>query len=652
MAKTTAPFGTWKSPIAAEFVAGQSLRFGAVQAVGASLFWSEVRPMDRGRAVIVERAADGTTRDLIGAPYSARSRVHEYGGGEFLAGVESVWFVNDADQDIYMVTGDADPQRVTQAPDMRFADFALDSPRRRLLAVAETAGAEPHGLPQNLLVSIDLSTANFGAVTRLIEGCDFYAYPRLSPDGSQFAWIEWDLPSMPWENSRLMVCGFEDDGQTTAARHVAGGDDTHVFQPQWAHDGALYFIGDVTGWGNLYRWDGETTGAVHELEADFGRPLWGLGTRSYAVLPDGRLAASYIENGVFKLGCIDTDGDIELLDVPFAQVEAVTAFGENVAALVTEDSSPAAVAVISCQNSPARGFDLVRRSLDTDISPQSISNGELLTIARPDAEAVRALYYAPVNGAFAGPGDMAPPMIVGAHGGPTGMADRGLKLKIQYWTSRGFAYLDVDYRGSAGYGRAYRDALRGQWGLHDVEDVVDAARHVVSRGLADNDKLLISGGSAGGFSVLCALTFHDVFAAGASHYGIGDLQKLLDLTHKFESGYLYGLTGTAPGDTETVFRARSPLFHVDRISRPIILFQGLEDNVVPPNQSRDMVQSLKQRGIPVAYLEFEGEGHGFRRADTIVRALNSEYAFYARVLDLQPLEDLPPINIWNEERLT
>lgn len=650
MTRTIAAYGTWTSPVSAEMVAGQSLRFAQLQFADGTLYWAEQRPAEEGRTAIVAWSEGEGVRDVMAAPFSARSRVHEYGGGAYLARGDEVFFVNEKDQAVYRVKGAGAPEKIAHEPRVRCADFAGDPLRPRLVAVAECQ-RDGMAQPENLLVSIGLEGPRKGRIETLASGRDFYAGPRFSPDGDRLCWIEWDLPWMPWERSRVMVADVGTDGQIGAALPVGGGGEGSVFQAEWDAQGRLLFVCDEDGWGNLREWDGGASKILHPMAAEFGRPLWNLGTTSYAVDAAGDLVASYIEEGGFKLAGIErASGAWRPIDTPFRQVDDICASAGGVAFVATRDDAAPEIVRLPLDGASPGTPQVLRRSSSSKIEAGTVSAGRQIAVPVSDG-IVHALYYPPANAAFAGPDGAAPPLIAAAHGGPTGMADRGLKLKIQYWTSRGFAFVDVDYRGSFGYGRAYRDALNGHWGVRDVEDVIAAARWLVDQGLADGERLLISGGSAGGFTVLSALTFHDVFAAGASYYGIGDLQKLLDLTHKFESGYLYNLTGTEPGRTDEVFKARSPLFHADRISSPVIFFQGTEDKVVPPGQSREMVAALKRQGIPVAYLEYEGEGHGFRQSKTLVSALASEYAFYARVLGLAPGERLPDIEIHNMEAL-
>lgn len=648
MDKRIQPYGTWASPISAGLVAGKSLRLGQVQSVGSDLYWSEGRPADGGRITIVHRDADGGTVDLLPPPYSARSSVHEYGGGELLATGSGVYFVNAEDQDIYLVEADGTIARITQADGWRFSDMCLDEANGRLIAVAEIHSQEHDPEPENVLAAISLKSERLGDVGRLAEGKDFYATPRVSPDGKTLAWLEWSLPHMPWEDATLKTAAFEGDG-LSRVETIAGGNGTAAFQPTWGADSTLYFVWDESGWGNLHRSGPQGPECVCRHAAEFGLPLWALGARSFAVLPDGRLFVTYFEEGRSHSALLAPEtGELTALETGLANVYGPTVLGAGIAAQITSDTEAPAIGLIELDGS----VSIIRKSAEFDLAPEAFSAGQTLKLEGKDGRTTWALYYPPASVDHAGPDGEAPPMLVSAHGGPTGMADRGLKLKVQYWTSRGFAYLDVDYAGSWGYGRDYREALNGQWGVADVEDVIAATQAVVAKGLADPGKLMISGGSAGGYTVLSALAFHDLYAAGASYYGVADLEKLLALTHKFESGYLYALTGTEPGNTDAVFKARSPLEHAGGISSPVIFFQGDKDFVVPPGQSREMAASLESRGVPVSYFEFAGEGHGFRAADTLSRSLEAEYVFYARVLNLTPAETLDPIMIKNEGALT
>lgn len=648
MDKRIQAYGTWGSPISASLVAGKSLRLGQVQAAGSDLYWAEGRPSDGGRVTIVHRNVQGDTVDLLPPPYSARSTVHEYGGGELLATPSGLFFINADDQDIYKVQTDGAINRVTNAEGWRFSDLCLDEAQVQLIAVAEIH-TQPHDpAPENALVSVSLDAERLGEIRRLAEGKDFYGSPRLSPDGQTLAWLEWSLPHMPWEDATLKTAVIS-TGELSDVKTVAGGEGTAAFQPTWSPDGRLYFVWDQSGWGNLYQAGVAAPECICPHEAEFGLPLWALGARSFAVLSDGRLFVTYFETGLSKAAVLTpSTGAMVHLETGLSNVYGPTVLAEGVAAQITSDTEAPAIGFIDLEGN----VEIIRRSAEFDLPAQAFSTGQILKLSGKDGRPTWAVYYPPASVDHVGPKGDSPPMLVSAHGGPTGMADRGLKLKVQYWTSRGFAYLDVDYAGSWGYGRAYREALNGQWGVADVEDVIAATEAVVAKGLADPNKLMISGGSAGGYTVLSALAFHDLYAAGASYYGVADLEKLLALTHKFESGYLYALTGTTVGHTEEVFKARSPLEHANQISSPVIFFQGDKDFVVPPSQSRDMAASLEERGVPVSYFEFAGEGHGFRAAETIARSLEAEYAFYARVLKLAPEEDLAEIEIKNKGALT
>ncbi len=643
MAKEFAPYGTWPSDINAAMVAGQSIRFGSLQSSGDWVYWSESRPEEGGRGVIMRGRPGEDWAELLPAPYSARSRVHEYGGGEFLVAGGRIFFTNDKDQDIYVLEiGEpgVKPRRLTDEPDMRFADFAHDAKHDRLIAVTERQSQDDY--PENLLVSIALGGEGGGAVEALVEGRDFYACPRVNPDGTKLCWMAWDLPDMPWDQASLHVAVLEDGGSLGEAEHIAGGDGVYVFQPEWSRSGDLFFVSDASGWGNLYRWDGESVRPIAPMAAECGRPHWVFGMRSFSENDKGQLGVAAFEGGALKFltmgisagaGADASAGD-EGAPVTVGQeltsAETVNPYKDCFAAQVTKADMPAAIAVFGGAGGE---IEFIRKSANVALSAGDISVAQIIAFEGEGGDQVYGQYYPPTNSKFEAPDGELPPVIIMVHGGPSGMAARGFQWKVQYWTSRGFAVFDVDYSGSTGYGRAYRERLDGQWGVRDVADVVGGGHFLVKAGLADPERLLISGGSAGGYGVLMALAMSDIFAAGGCYYGISDLVQLLKFTHKFESGYTYRLTGTTPDDYQTVLTERSPLSHIENMTSPLIVFQGLDDKVVPPPQSRMIVDGLKARNIEVEYHEFEGEGHGFRRAETIVTALEAELAFYRRVFE-------------------
>ncbi len=634
--KRTLPYGTWPSPISATLAARGSRRTGLLQADGDAVYWSESRPEEQGRQAIARAGADGRREDILPAPYSARSRVHEYGGGEFTVAAGIVYFVNDKDQQVYALEPGKQPQRLTDAPRTRFADFAHDTARNRLLAVAETherGKSGTHRLPRNSLVAIALDGAERGRLTELAAGRDFYASARLSPDGAQLAFLAWDLPDMPWDSAALYVAKVRDDGTLGRPKQIADGSGSAVFQPEWGPDGHLYFAWDETGWGCLYRWDGERADLVDRSpRAELWHAQWVFGMRSFALHPGGRFAAVYCERGLplLKTGTLrkgSAPAIYPALQKSAAGIDDPIAVGDGFVARV---SSPLAMPAIMRLG---RGrLQPVAPAPPVEIDPACISRGQVCAFRNARREQVFGIHYAPTNPDYQGPRSTLPPALVLAHGGPTAMTDAGLKMRVQYYTSRGFAVLDVNYGGSTGFGRAYRERLDGRWGIVDVADCAAAARFLAREGLADPARIAIAGGSAGGYTTLMALATTDAFAAGASHYGISDLGLLMQHTHKFESGYLHRLLGTTPGRWKAVCAERSPLNLIDGIKSPVILFQGLDDKVVPPEQSRLIVEKLKARGIEVAYHEFVGEAHGFRKAETIVAVLEAELAFLLRVM--------------------
>jgi hypothetical protein len=642
MEKPVFPFGHWPSSITPEAVAGSSLRFGRVQIADGAVFWSEARPAEKGRATVMRWSTESGAAELIPAPYSVRSRVHEYGGGEFLVAGDALYFVNDADQQVHSTSsasaGAAFIRQITSVPNTRFADFAYDARRDRLIAVGETHGDAT--LPENALWTIPLvagGAASAESATALLSGRDFYATPRLSPCGGFLAFLAWDLPHMPWDAARLFIAEVGAGGALAAPVAIAGGDGSACFQPVWGTDGALYFVWDYGGAGALYRWRVEDAPhRIADLDGDLAMPLWSLNAASFALLDGGKAYLSFVTNGEARGAILDlSTGAVAARDNGLTSVANV-AGGDGGAALVgmTDDDG---LCIVSDAVSPAlRGaLAVIRRASALAIDGAIISKPRRVAIPSTQGE-VYGLLYPPVNPAAAGPADAPPPLIVNLHGGPTGAASRGMKLKTLFFTSRGFSWLDLDYSGSVGYGRAYRDRLLGAWGVADVEDTIAAARFAAAEGLADANAIFVTGGSAGGYTVLMAVARSRLFRGAASYYGICDLVALQRATHKFEQGYQSALLGGTLEDKEALYRDRSAISHVDAIATPLILFQGADDQVVPKEQSVMIAEALRLKGVPVDYHEFEGEGHGFRNAYTIKMCLERELDFYCRLMDEPP----------------
>ena len=636
--RKSAPFGLWPSPIAARDLTRGARSFGFRQGDGDHVYWTEGRPEEKGRQVIV-RARPATSlvpEDVLPPPFSARSRVHEYGGAEFLVAGGTVWFVNNEDQDVWQLTPGAKPERVTNAPNTRFADMALDSPRRRLIAVAERhASARGHEQPANLLVSIGLDGPARGRVADLVTGRDFYAFPRLSPDGSQLAFLAWDLPDMPWDQSALYVAPVRPDGSAGRPIRVAGGGGVAAMQPAWLDDSRLLFLSDETGFGNLMLWEAGKVRALTRFKAELGLPMWSLGNRTFVVAGNDSVLASTDIDGkpalVHVTNLAARQPAVEVRPVPAASIGSLARYDGGIAtSLGRARALNAFVAIGGKSRAPA----ILRTSSDFTLDHAGISVGRTVSFRGGDRKTTFAQFYPPRSATHHAPRGSTPPALLLAHGGPTGQAGRGLGLRAQYYTSRGFAVLDVDYSGSTGYGRAYRERLDGNWGIADVADCAAGARFLAAEGLADPDRIAIAGGSAGGYTVLMALATTKAFAAGSSLYGISDLTLLMEHTHKFESGYLHRLLGTTPRSWKSRCKARSPLTLIDGMKAPLILFQGLDDRVVPPEQSRLIHERLKARGVMTELYEFAGEAHGFRQAATIEKVAEAELAFLVKALAL------------------
>ncbi|HET6521075.1 MAG TPA: prolyl oligopeptidase family serine peptidase, partial [Geminicoccaceae bacterium] len=598
---TVAPYGSWVSPVTAELVTGSEVGLGQPALDGADVYWLEARPEEGGRSVLVRRAADGTTADLTPAPFNVRTRVHEYGGGAYAVAGGVVVAVNFADQRLYRLRPGAEPEPLPPESDrrQRSADLALDLPRGRVLAVREdhrAGGREP----ENTLVEVPLGGRDDPG-TVVAAGHDFFSSPRLSHDGRRLAWLTWDHPNMPWDGTSLWVGEVGSEGAPVDVRRVAGGPEESIVQPEWSPDGTLHFASDRTGWWNLYRLrDGGEAVPLCPMAAEFAGPAWVFGLFWYAFLGPDDVLCCFGQNGTWRLGRLDAAaGRLTPYDPPYTEFGGVRAADRRAVMLVGAPDRPSAVAALD----PATGaVTELRRAAELAVDPAYLSRPESLTFPTDDGDA-HAFYYPPTNPEFEAPPGERPPLIVKSHGGPTGSASGALRLAAQFWTSRGFALVDVNYGGSTGFGRAYRERLQGRWGEVDVRDCARAAEHLVALGKADGDRLAITGGSAGGYTTLCALAFTDTFRAGASHYGVSDLEALARDTHKFESRYLDRLVGPYP-EAKATYEARSPLRHAGRLSCPVIFFQGLEDAVVPPNQAEMMVEALRRKGVPVAYLTF------------------------------------------------
>lgn len=602
-----------------------------------------MRPKEGGRNVIVRRDPDGTQTVATPQPFNARTRVHEYGGGDYLATGGIIYFSNFSDQRVYRLDGSGEPRPLTPAADVRYADYCLDETRGRLICVREdhrNAGVEA----VNSIVALDLEhNDDCGRV--LIEGNDFYSSPRVSPDRTQLAWLTWSHPNMPWDGCELWVGEFGEDGSLTSTRWVAGGSAESIFQPEWSPDGVLYFASDTNGWWNLHRIssDGEIE-SVHQTKGELGMPQWVFGMSGYAFISAEQIACSHIEQGVSTFGLIDTrTGKLTPVDCPFTDIQYVRA---HVGEVVFRGGSPTDVLSIVKYNVAAGTFEILRRSNALEIYPRYFSVPRAIEFPTEGGLTAHGFFYPPQNPDFRAPENEKPPLIVKSHGGPTAAASTALSLSIQYWTSRGFAVLDVNYGGSTGYGRQYRERLNKKWGIVDVDDCANGARYLANRGEVDPNRLVITGGSAGGYTTLCALTFRKTFKAGASHFGVSDAEALARDTHKYESQYLTGLLGPYP-QRRDIYYERSPINFPERLSCPVIFFQGLEDKVVPPDQAEKMVDAMRAKRIPVAYVAFAGEQHGFRQAGNIKRALDSELYFYSRIFRFALAEPVEPVAIEN-----
>jgi dipeptidyl aminopeptidase/acylaminoacyl peptidase len=610
-----------------------------------NVFWLEGRPAEAGRVCIVRSSSNGSIADVTPQPFNARTRAHEYGGGAYFVHEGSVFFSNFVDQRLYRHdrnagsnarsnAGSNAPRPITPEPAqpaaVRYADGRVTPDGKRLICIRERH--ESSGEVINEIVALPADGA--GPPEIIVSGADFYSSPRISRDG-RLAWLQWSHPQMPWDGTELWA----------DHRRVAGGPSESIFQPEWSPDGILHFISDRTGWWNLYAVTGGEASPVAPMDAEFGLPQWVFGLSRYAFLSAGRIACVYSSSGLDYIGIVSPGAKrVEALPSPYSTFGNIRSDGGNRLGFI--GASPSRAAEVAVMDVSTNELRVLRRSMQVDVDPGYISSPEPIEFPTSNGLTAFALFYPPQNKDFSASAGERPPLLVLSHGGPTGATSSSFKLSIQYWTSRGFAVVDVNYGGSSGYGRAYRQRLNGNWGVVDVEDCINAARFLEKRGDADGSRMAIRGGSAGGYTTLCALVFSNTFAAGASYYGVADLTALAKDTHKFESRYLDGLIGPYPEAAE-LYEKRSPINYADQLSCPVILLQGLEDKVVPPSQAEIMIRALRARRLPFAYVPFPTEAHGFREAANIQRAAESELYFYCRVFGFTPADDIPAVEMEN-----
>jgi dipeptidyl aminopeptidase/acylaminoacyl peptidase len=650
-APITAPYGSWASPLSAEALAAGGIYFGDLRSAHGELYWTENVPAAAG-AIALFGLKKGVAAPVTPAGANVRTRVHEYGGAPFIVAGDTIYYSQFSDQRLYALKAGGSAAPVTP-PNYRYADC---------IAQPGTGGAGSNGVGsggaavaalicvredhtdpahvRNTLVRLTLPVAGAGEV--LFEGTDFVSYPRLSPDGRRLAFISWNHPNMPWDGTELHVADLTPQG-LKAPKLVAGGAAESVLEPQWDRDGTLYFISDRSGFWNLYAQRDDGVHAVWAQAAEFAGPLWTFGQSNYVLLGDGRAVLRFGERGVDRLAVVDLKaGTARVLDLPYVEFSHLTPIDAgHIAAIAEASTSPQSIISIDLATPTAT---TLRSAGSSPLSPEAVSVAKAIDFPSAQGRTAHAFYYPPANPRYRGTPGTLPPLLALVHGGPTGLASPALRLGVQFWTSRGFAVVDVNYGGSSGYGRAYRQELNGNWGVVDAEDVIAAVRFLVASKRADPARTAISGGSAGGYTVLVALSTSDVFRAGADFFGVSDMTALARDTHKFESRYLDSLIGPLP-QSQAIYDSRSPLNHLDGFKVPLIVQQGADDPIVPPNQSERIVEALRARHVPVAYVLYPGESHGFRKPETIIHSLKAELSFFGQVFGFKPADQLPPLTI-------
>ena len=634
-----ASYGSWESPITADLIIAKTISLVEIAASGKDIYWIESRPSEAGRYVIMRRMADGAVTECTPPDFYARTTVHEYGGGAFMVEDGVIYFSNFTDHHLYRQPVGGQPEVLTLADGYYYADLILDKQRSRIICIREDHTVE--GEAVNTIVSVGLN----GDERILVEGNNFYSSARLSPDGSKLAYLTWNHPNMPWDGCELWLADINADGTLHDHNLIAGSVTESVFQPEWSPNGILHFVGETTGWWNLYRFDNGKTEALCPMDAEFGEPQWVFGMFTYDFVSPTKILCRYSQNSSWHLAWLDTSSK-KLTDIETSFTEIADICAGDGFAIFSAGSPTQPFSLIRMDTSTGK-MESIKQSFEVTVDEGYLSTATPIRFPTTDGKQAHAIYYAPKNKDYAGLEGEHPPLMVISHGGPTGSTTTVLRLSLQYWTSRGFAVLDVNYGGSTGYGREYRQRLNGNWGIVDVDDCCNGAQHLVEQGLADSKRLAIRGGSAGGYTTLACLTFkNDVFKAGASYYGISELEVFATDTHKFESRYMDSLIGAYPERKDLYFN-RSPINFIQNLSCPLIMFQGDEDKVVPPSQSQMMFEAMRDKELPVAYLLFEGEQHGFRKAENIKRSLEAELYFYSKIFGFELADNIEPVQIEN-----
>ena len=639
--QVVAPYGSWKSPIGIELVArSPSGWMGQLYADEGKLYALLNFTEQGGRGAIAQIFDDGRSEEITASSHYASTRVYEYGGACYVVKNGAVYFSNVPDDRLYRQHPGQEPEPITAKGPMRYADLIMDERRNRVICIREDHS--PEGEPLHTIAAVNLDGDEYGTV--LFDQADMVAFPSLSDDGSKLSWVGWNHPHMPFFASSLWAADVQEDGSLTNVQEVIAGQEESITDPRWSPDGTLYFCSDRNNWWNLHRWVDGRIENVCPAEAELGNPYWNVGLRMYRFLSPTRVVGAQNKMGRWEVVLIDTEtGQYEVLPTPFTFIIRLELVGEDLYLVAASQSMPRTLVKLNLNSGE---YDVINRSVQYPIDEAYISGGEHIAFPTENGLEAYGYYHPPKNPDYDAPAGELPPLMVNAHGGPTGSHKNALDMAVQFYTSRGFAVFDLNYGGSAGYGREFRKRLNGQWGVVDVQDAVNCARYLVEQGLADPERTIIRGGSAGGFTTFATLAFTDYFKAGSSLFGISDVEVFHKETHKFESRYCDTLVGPYP-ECRELYHERSAMSKVDQMNVPLIIFQGSEDKVVPPNQSQFVANALQERNVPVVYFEFEGEGHGFRKFENIVTLGQAELAFFGKIFGFEPADDLPELEITN-----